>query len=339
MASKPVPPGITIADVAAQAGVSKASVSNHLNGRSHKLSTATRERIAEVIARLGYSPSLGAQRLSARSRSGSVALLVRRNLADAFAEGFFAEVFRGISQSFDTTATRGLVMSRPAGSTADEEARYLSSLARGIVDGFLVFDVEEHDAVLKLFGLRQIPFVAFGQLDPAVGPAIGADHAAGVAQATAWLLAKGHRRFAMAAGSSRLLLRRHRERGLFDTLAAAGLGRTAAELHGPEHQPDRLAWLTRLLATPEGASAFLLPASWYDDWCRALAARPPEARAVELVLLDHFNPASPVTAQIARIETPTAEIGARGAAMLEDYISTGQRPETCLLPAHFLPPA
>jgi LacI family transcriptional regulator len=65
---------ITIADVAAHAGVSKTTVSRVLNGKG-ELNAATAARVRQVIAELGYVPSAGAVGL-ARGRTQIVGMLV-----------------------------------------------------------------------------------------------------------------------------------------------------------------------------------------------------------------------------------------------------------------------
>ncbi|MEZ0088863.1 LacI family DNA-binding transcriptional regulator [Streptacidiphilus sp. EB129] len=65
---------ITIADVAAHAGVSKTTVSRVLNGKG-ELNAETAARVRQVIAELGYVPSAGAVGL-ARGRTRIVGMLV-----------------------------------------------------------------------------------------------------------------------------------------------------------------------------------------------------------------------------------------------------------------------
>lgn len=65
---------ITIADVAARAGVSKTTVSRVLNGKG-ELDAATADRVRQVIAELGYVPSARAVGL-ARGRTRIVGMLV-----------------------------------------------------------------------------------------------------------------------------------------------------------------------------------------------------------------------------------------------------------------------
>jgi len=65
---------ITIADVAARAGVSKTTVSRVLNGKG-ELDIATASRVRKVIDELGYVPSARAVGL-ARGRTRIVGMLV-----------------------------------------------------------------------------------------------------------------------------------------------------------------------------------------------------------------------------------------------------------------------
>nr|BFE70356.1 hypothetical protein GCM10020092_036570 [Actinoplanes digitatis] len=63
----------TLQDVAREAGVSKMTVSNVLNGHRDRVSPATIARVMEVVGQLGYVPNATARSLSAR-RSNLVAL-------------------------------------------------------------------------------------------------------------------------------------------------------------------------------------------------------------------------------------------------------------------------
>ena len=54
---------VTIQQVAKAAGVSPSTVSNLLNGRSDRMVPATRDRIDQAIAELGYRPNRAARQL------------------------------------------------------------------------------------------------------------------------------------------------------------------------------------------------------------------------------------------------------------------------------------
>src|SRR5690606_5207991 len=83
----------TIADVARQAGVSKATVSRYLNHRDTLLSPEIAARVEVAIAKLGYVPSPMAQALK-RGRSRLIGLVV----AD-ITNPFSVAVLRGAEQA------------------------------------------------------------------------------------------------------------------------------------------------------------------------------------------------------------------------------------------------
>jgi LacI family transcriptional regulator len=80
----------SLADVGRRAGVSIATASRVLNGSSHPVSEATRERVLEAARELGYSPSALARALVTR-RSRIIGVMVG-DIVDAY----FAEITRGV---------------------------------------------------------------------------------------------------------------------------------------------------------------------------------------------------------------------------------------------------
>ena len=80
---------VTIKDVAREAGVSVATVSRVWNDADF-VSPETRQRVAEVAARLGYSPHGAARSLITRTTFALGVLL-----PDLYGE-FFSEIIRGI---------------------------------------------------------------------------------------------------------------------------------------------------------------------------------------------------------------------------------------------------
>ncbi|ADB53146.1 LacI family DNA-binding transcriptional regulator [Conexibacter woesei] len=72
--SRPAAPRVTIRDVAAAAGVSVTTVSHSLNGKG-AVDPATRARVKQVAAQLGYRASRAAQALRA-GRSGTIAFVI-----------------------------------------------------------------------------------------------------------------------------------------------------------------------------------------------------------------------------------------------------------------------
>jgi LacI family transcriptional regulator len=205
-------PRVTIADVAAEAGVSIATVSKVINGR-YGVAPGTLQRVQSVIDQLGYESSLVARSLRS-SRTNVIGILV------ADIEPFSAELLKGAGAAIRARDYELIVYSG-SGHGKDNsgwERRYVSRLGGTLTDGLILVTptvVDVSDAV---------PIVA---VDPHAGPSplpsVHADNLAGAITATEHLVALGHRRIGFLAGRPDLESARQREQGYRDALAAAGI--------------------------------------------------------------------------------------------------------------------
>ncbi len=203
---------MTIREVAAQAGVSVATVSKVINGR-YGVAADTMARVNAVINDLGYQASLVAQSLR-NHRTNVIGILV------ADLEPFSAELLKGAADAIRGSGFEMVVYS--AGGLADDhvgwERRYLSRLSGTLIDGAVLVTPTVVDVN---YGA---PIVA---IDPHTGqselPTIDSDNLRGGQLATAHLLGLGHRRIAMLSGLPDLESSRLREQGYRQAMAAAGV--------------------------------------------------------------------------------------------------------------------
>ena len=203
---------MTIGDVAAQAGVSIATVSKVINGR-YGVAPATLERVQAVIDELGFESSLVARSL--RSRRTNVLGIV---VADI--EPFSAELLKGAGAAIRERGYELIVYSG-SGHGKDHsgwERRYISRLGGTLTDGIIlvtptVVDVDDGTPVVAV--------------DPHTGPStlpsVHSDNLAGAITATRHLLQLGHRRIGFLAGRPDLESARQREQGYRRALADAGI--------------------------------------------------------------------------------------------------------------------
>ena len=205
-------PRVTIRDVAAQAGVSVATVSKVLNGR-YGVAADTTARVQAVIDDLGYEASLVAQSLR-NHRTNVIGILV------ADLEPFSAELLKGAADAIRDSGFEMVVYS--AGGHASDrpgwERRYLSRLSGTLIDGAVIVTPTVVDVN---YGA---PIVA---IDPHTGPSglptIDSDNLRGAQLATSHLIGLGHRRIAMLTGRPDLQSSQLREEGYRQALAAAGI--------------------------------------------------------------------------------------------------------------------
>ncbi len=124
---------ITIADVAARAGVSKTTVSRVLNGKG-ELDADTAARVRQVIAELGYVPSARAVGL-ARGRTRTVGMLV-----PSLTWPWMGEVLQGV---VDTVESAGFGLLLFTCNRGEESMRqFASQVSASSFDGLLVIEPE-----------------------------------------------------------------------------------------------------------------------------------------------------------------------------------------------------
>ena len=139
-----------IKDIAAEAGVSPATVSRYLNNRPGQMTEQTRARIAEVIERTGYRP-----RAAARNLRSSRTNLIGVVLAD-IANPFSSAMLEGLSAA---AAARGCsLMTAICGNDAAREAEALERLVDAGVDGMVVNTCGGNDERIAAIAAR-LPMV------------------------------------------------------------------------------------------------------------------------------------------------------------------------------------
>lgn len=179
----------TMDDVAARAGVSRASVSLALR-HSPKISASRRAEIQRVAAELGYRPNANASRL-ARTSTGTIGVV----LSDLH-NSLFAEMVDGLAAAFEADSEQLLIAS--GFHHKDRERAAVESFLSLRIDGLALMGsqlpAEEIQQVAK-----EIPTVIAGRGVEGVD-SVSVDDVVGAALATEHLIALGHQRIAHIDG-------------------------------------------------------------------------------------------------------------------------------------------
>ncbi|MFE5483620.1 LacI family DNA-binding transcriptional regulator [Streptomyces sp. NPDC056527] len=223
---------VTLADVAARARVSPATVSRVLNG-NYPVAASTRERVLRAVDELDYVLNGPASSLAAAT-SDLVGILV-----NDIADPFFG-IMAGAAQSAIGEGASGraggekLAVVCNTGGSPERELTYLTLLQRQraaavILTGGSLEDPEHMAAVAaKLSRLTDAGtrIVLCGR-PPVAGDtsvaALAFDNRAGARRLTEHLLTLGHRRIGYVAGPADRTTTRHRLEGHREALAGAGL--------------------------------------------------------------------------------------------------------------------
>jgi alanine racemase len=184
---KPVsepPTRARIADVAREAGVSKAAVSFAFNN-PQRLRPATADRIRQVATALGYRPHPVARMLTARS-TATIGILSPQALAQVFANPFFALFAEGVATVTEDRGF-GLLFISPLHGSLER------AMARATVDGMIVVGLDRHHPEVESIRRAGIPTVLVDAPSWPEHGAIEVDDTSGALAAARHLLELGHR--------------------------------------------------------------------------------------------------------------------------------------------------
>lgn len=142
---------VTIDQVAAQAGVSKTTVSRYLNQRYDALSENTRQRIHQVIEELNYHPNRIAQSLKARNSR------ILGCLVSDISSPFSSIIVKGINSVCTQAGYQLLLVDSE--DDPERERTGIQDLLENQVDGLIVNTTGQNDEYLLSLHQRGIPLV------------------------------------------------------------------------------------------------------------------------------------------------------------------------------------
>jgi LacI family transcriptional regulator len=317
---------VTLDMVAAEAGVSAASVSRILNG-SATVSDDKRAAVDAAIAKLGFVPNPVARGL-AGGRSFSIGVLTQ-----AIDSPFYGGALRGIEEQLSESGYSPLFVTGRW--SAAQEARSIELLRARRVDGIIVVTGRVSEAVLT--GLaKEMPVVVTGRKLPARQNlcALKFDDYEGARLATHHLMTLGHRRIAMIAGDLKHPDGKERLRGYRTALEAAGIAYTPGlVVQGDFTEASGLTAVERLIDSREPFTA-IFAANDQMAFGAGLALYRRKIRVpqdVSLVGFDDLASAVYALPPLTTVHHPVVELGQLAAqAMLQ--LLAGETP-TVKLPA------
>ncbi|MCY4020292.1 MAG: LacI family DNA-binding transcriptional regulator [Chloroflexi bacterium] len=201
---------VTLQDVAAAAGVSKATASLALRGNP-RISEPTRMRVLEAVEALGYVYNQRAASLRTR-RSYTIGLILKD-----VSNPFNAELTSGAESQL-----AGKGYSLLLGTTDDDmdkQSRMITTMLEGDVDGLILSTVAETAMEALRKWTQFCPMVLLNQYyDELAVDCVGMDDENGTERAIEHLIQQGHRRIAFVGGYNSALTRQRRLRSYRDVL-------------------------------------------------------------------------------------------------------------------------
>jgi len=237
----------TIADVAARAGVSKATASRALSGRGY-VSDDTRRRVAEAAAALAYVAHPSATSL-ATGRTQTVGVIT-----PPVDRWFFSELLAGIQESLFALDYELALYGMPEG-TATRERLFDSVLPGRRFDGIIAVGIQPSAHELDRLRRSDRPLVSVGPYSEG-SSAVSIDDVGAARIATEHLIELGHSDIAFVGGASESddlsFGDAQRVEGYLEALAAAGLESIARIADSPPTMPGGYAAAVELLGDRRG---------------------------------------------------------------------------------------
>ena len=311
----------TLEQVAAHAGVSRATASRAINGGA-RVSPKALEAVNAAVKDLGYVPNRAARSLVTR-RTDSIALVVPEPDDRLFSDPFFAHTIKGVSRALDEADQQLILLLAHHGASSERALRYLRN---GYVDGaFIVSHHRGDDLVSRLvdIGLPTVfggrPFSAHSQVSYVDG-----DNFEGGRIEAQLLIDRGCKRIATVAGPQDMTAAVDRLNGWREVLTAANLPTDAISYGDFTVAGGRRAGKELLAAHPDVdgiAVASDLMATGVLEVLAAAGKRVPDDVAV--VGFDDLGVAAGANPPLTTVRNPVEDIAERGINLLLEHIESG----------------
>ncbi len=149
--------GITIKDIAREAGVSIQTVSRALNDKQ-EIHIDTKNKILKIARELNYSPNIVASSLRLK-RTKTLGIIIPDNR-----DPFYAEILQGATKAAQSAGYQILLtVLTESGANIDEELQALNTLISKRVDGLLIQPEQENLRYLEQLRKCPVPYVLYNR--------------------------------------------------------------------------------------------------------------------------------------------------------------------------------
>lgn len=321
---------LTIADIARQAGVSKATVSRVLNKRAEGVGAETRARIQKIVAETGFQPSAMARCL-ATGQSCSVGLII-----PDIANPFFAQLVRGAEAVLNRDGYSLFLCNSDR--SIEKESDYIRVLIEKGVDGVILNSAGSAlDTQVEMLEAKGIPVVLLDRVIKRRESRFGVfvDNQGGAREAASCLYAQPDCRLLFLNGPAELSQSVERLAGVEEAVRELGIPAQRLQVINSDFTPEGGYHAINTLLDQAGkAAAQPFNAIFAANDLMAIgAARALHQRGirvpdeVELIGFDDIEFAAMLEPPLSTIAQPAQEMGANSAELLLRLIA-GQKPRT-----------
>ena len=312
---------VTIKHVAADAGVSLQTVSRVINNEAN-VRPEMQERVQASIDKLGYVPSIAAQRMSGSRSYLILALNDRERTIEAWKAREGSDwVDQMLMGGMLKCAEHGYRLIFELVDTADDlvEKEIKGAIAALQPDGVILTPPHsENPLITGLLEQHHIPFARIGARGDGDGISLTMGDSNMAALATRHLIAKGHERIGLIAGPERYSVSSRRVQGWEDAMAEAGLSTEGLCQRGDFSFESGEVAARRLLSSGKRPTAIIASndqmAMATNAVAHAMGMRVPGD--LSLISFDNTPVVRFVQPALTAIDQPVAEVTSRAVELL-----------------------
>lgn len=328
---------VTIKDVAALAGVSPSTVSRTCKDHP-SISRQTKEKVRRAMAELGYEPNFQASSLATRN-SRTIGIILPPSEKEAYQNSFYLEVIRGISQYCNQKQYINTVIT---GENEEEILQVIRTMVKnGLAEGFILLYSREQDPVMEYLYEEGLLYVLIGKAYRYVNQTIYVDNdnvLAG-AEATDYLLERGHQRIAYLSGDHSLLFNYDRKSGYMLSLIRRQIPyrpELCIEMaEEPGHQEEML---RQLFSGKDRPTAVLVSddilAMMLEKVCISLGLSIPED--VSIISFNNSLLAQLTVPPLTSVDVHSGQLGVEAAAQMISHIENPELIATKIIVPHHI---
>ena len=226
---------ITIKDIAEMAGTSKTTVSFYLNGKTEKMSKETKDKIAEIIKKTNYHPSIAARSLNSKN-SKLIGVLIG-DITNTFSN----QIVKGIESAASKDGYQIIVGNSDYNHKREE--KYVERMLSMGVDGFIIQPTAQFRKISKKLIELNKPMVFFdSKLYDLKTKWVKTNNYEATYDATTRCIEKGYQEFFLLTADPQLISTRlERASGFIDALADNDLSHETFIIENDQVKPEVIA--------------------------------------------------------------------------------------------------
>jgi LacI family transcriptional regulator len=313
----------TIRDVAKSAGVSTATVSNVLNGRSERVSAETRERVLASVRTLKYRPTALEKNQKAILSQNLGVLVTDLTEGPLTRHGYFRDILEG---ALEASAMRGWSVTIFVQRMWYDVGQAVRRSYDGRCDGLIMVAPQPGNEIVQILQERGTHLVLVGSTPWLSNVScVDIDNAAVGQQAARHLIDLKHRRLAYLSHGWEQVSSIERREAFFQEAKKAGIGDVThiAVTRSESVKTDAEIIVDRLTSERTPPTGLFC---WHDGLGAPLVAELskrgyPVPEKFSVISVDDAPEATEVTPQLTTFANPLREIGKRAAKMIIDRLT------------------